>query len=171
MVEDRLLGVLSDPVGVSVARAGDPVDQPAGAVGLEVTADLVELPAALADDAAGLADVAELAGKLEQSELAPCYLLLLGHVVLRSRLDVLHYTILTPAGSGVTTPGVAALGPPAPPFATPGVAQSVRSIPVSVKTSQIQATPLSSSLFASASIVIVSNAAPQIALISALNIG
>lgn len=45
-----------------VARAGDPVEQAVGAVGLEVTADLVELLAAIADDAAGLADVAELAG-------------------------------------------------------------------------------------------------------------
>ena len=70
--------------------------------------------AAVADDAAGLADVAELAGKLEHGELAPCYLLLRGHVVLRSRLDVLCNIILTPAGSGVATPGIAALGASGP---------------------------------------------------------
>lgn len=93
-----------------VAGAGDPVEQAVGTVSLEVAPDLVELLAAVADDAAGLADIAELVGKLEQSELAPCYLLLRGHVVLRSRLDVLHNTILTPAGSGVATPGIATLG-------------------------------------------------------------
>jgi hypothetical protein len=60
MVEDRLLDVLADPVGVWIARSGDPVEQAVGAVGLEVAADLVELLAAVADDPAGLADVAEL---------------------------------------------------------------------------------------------------------------
>lgn len=113
-VEDGLLDVLADPVGVRVAWAGDPVEQTVGAVGLEVAPDLIELLAAVADDAAGLAHIAELAGKLEQSELSPCYLLLRGHVVLRSRLDVLHNTILTPAGSGMATPGVAALGASGP---------------------------------------------------------
>lgn len=54
--------ITTDPVGVWVARAGDPVEQAVGAVGLEVTADLIELLATVADDAAGLADVAKLAG-------------------------------------------------------------------------------------------------------------
>ena len=114
VVEDGLLDVLADPLGMRVAGTGDPVEQAVGTVGLEVAPDLIELLAAVADDAAGFTDVAKLAGKLEQSELAPCYLLLRGHVVLRSRLDVLHNTILTPAGSGVATPGVAALGASGP---------------------------------------------------------
>jgi hypothetical protein len=70
MVEDRLLDVLADPIGVRVAGTGDPVEQAIGTVGLEVAPDLIELLAAVADDAAGPADVAELAGQLEQSELA-----------------------------------------------------------------------------------------------------
>jgi len=53
-----------------VARAGDPVEQAVGAVGLEVAADLVELLAAVADDLTGLACTAELDRKLEQGELA-----------------------------------------------------------------------------------------------------
>lgn len=76
MVEDRLLDVLADPVGMRVARAGDPVEKAVDPVGLEVAPNLVELLAAVADDAAGRADIAKLAGELEQSELAPCYLLL-----------------------------------------------------------------------------------------------
>ena len=81
VVEDRLLDLLADPVEVRVARAGDPVEQAVGAVGLEVAPDLVELVPTVADDPAGLAYIAELAGKLEQSGLAPCYLLLRGHTV------------------------------------------------------------------------------------------
>lgn len=56
MGEDGLLDVLADPVGVWIARSGDPVEQAVGAVGLEVTPDLTELLAAVADDPTVLAD-------------------------------------------------------------------------------------------------------------------
>ena len=48
-----------DTVGRGLLQSHQPVmlaEQAVGAVGLEVTADLVELLAAVADDAAGLAD-------------------------------------------------------------------------------------------------------------------
>lgn len=64
------------------------VEQPVGSVGLEVAPDLVELLPAVTHDPARLADVAQIGRKLQQAELAPCYLGLRGHIVLRSRLDV-----------------------------------------------------------------------------------
>ena len=83
VVEDRLLDLGRHPVGVRAAGAGQPVEQPLGAVGLEVPADLVELLARIAHHPAGFADVAELGRELEQAALAPCYLLFRGHVDLR----------------------------------------------------------------------------------------
>ena len=65
MVEDRLLDVLADPVGMRWAGAGDLVEQPLGALGLEVAADLVELLAAVAHYPTGLADVAEIGVQLQ----------------------------------------------------------------------------------------------------------
>jgi len=104
MVEDRRLDLGRHPVGVRPAGAGQPIDQPLGPLGLEVPADLVELLPAVAHHPAGLADVAEVGGKLQQAQLAPCYLLVRGHVVLRSRLDVARNTILTSPGGGMATP-------------------------------------------------------------------
>src|SRR5262249_31797778 len=52
----------------------------------KIPPDLIELLPAVADHPACLADVAEIAGKLQQAQLAACYLLVCGHVVLRSRL-------------------------------------------------------------------------------------
>jgi hypothetical protein len=98
VIEDRLLDVLGHPVGMRRAGAGDLVEQPLGAIGLEVAADLIELLAAVAHHPAGLADIAELGGQFEQTELAPCYLLLRGHVVLRSRLDGVLQLHPNPAG-------------------------------------------------------------------------
>ena len=43
MIEDRGFDLGRDPVGMRPLRPGQPVDQPVGAVGLEVAADLVEL--------------------------------------------------------------------------------------------------------------------------------
>src|SRR6516165_6543458 len=53
----------------------------------ESCADLVELLPTVADHPARLADVAEIAGELQQAQLAAGYLLVCGHVVLRSRLE------------------------------------------------------------------------------------
>jgi hypothetical protein len=83
VVEDRLLDRGADPVGMRRAGTGQAVEQPVGAVSLEVPADLVELLARIAHHPAGLADVAELGRELEQAALAPCYLLVRGHVDLR----------------------------------------------------------------------------------------
>jgi hypothetical protein len=59
MIEDRPFDLGRHPVGVRRAGAGDPVEQPLSAVGLEVAADLVELLARIAHHPAGFADIAE----------------------------------------------------------------------------------------------------------------
>jgi len=84
VVEDRRLDLGRHPVGVRAAGAGQTIEQPVGAEGLEVPADLVELLARVAHHPTGSADVAELGRELEQAALAPCYLLCRGHVDLRS---------------------------------------------------------------------------------------
>jgi hypothetical protein len=83
VVEDRLLDRAAHPVGMRRAGAGDPVEQPVGAIGLKVPTDLVELLARIAHHPAGLADVAEFGRELQQAALAACYLLVRGHVDLR----------------------------------------------------------------------------------------
>jgi hypothetical protein len=82
MVEDRRLDLGRDPVRVRPLRAGQPVEQALGAKGLEVAADLVELLARVAHHLAGPADVLQLLGQFQQRQLAPCYLVLRGHVLL-----------------------------------------------------------------------------------------
>ena len=104
VIEDRRLDLGRHPVGVGAAGAGQPVDQPLGTKGLEVPADLVELLPAVAHHPAGLAHVAQIGGKFQQAQFAACYLLVRGHVVLRSRLDVARNTILIPPGGGMATP-------------------------------------------------------------------
>ncbi len=104
VVEHRRLDLGRHPVGVRAARAGQAVDQPVGAIGLEVAPDLVELLAAVAHHLAGPADVAEFLGEFEQAQLAPCYLLFRGHVALRvgGRCCSQHHQ--TPPEGGMTTP-------------------------------------------------------------------
>ena len=70
MVRHRRLDLGRDPVGVRPARAGQAADQPLGAVGLEVAADLVELLARVTHDHAGLGDVVQLLGQLQHRQLA-----------------------------------------------------------------------------------------------------
>jgi hypothetical protein len=82
VVEDRLLDLRRQPIGMRLLRAFDLVDQALGTEGLIVAADLVELLTAVADDAAGLADVAEILRQLEQAQLAACYPCVRGHVAL-----------------------------------------------------------------------------------------
>jgi len=107
VIEDRLLDLLGYSVGMRWPCASNLVEQAFGAVGLEVAADLVELLTAVAHHPAGLADVAELGRQLQQAELAPCYLVGRGHVVLLRGWMVCCNFILTPPGSGVATPGSA----------------------------------------------------------------
>ncbi len=64
VIEDGLLNLGSDPVGMSAFTAGEFVEQALGAIGLVVTANLVELLAAVADELAGFSDVIELFGEL-----------------------------------------------------------------------------------------------------------
>lgn len=64
VIQDGLLDLFGHPVRVWVARPGQAVDQPLGAVGLVVPADLVELLPAVAHDFAGLADIAQISGQL-----------------------------------------------------------------------------------------------------------
>lgn len=66
MVEDRLLDLGRHPVRVRALGAGQPVEQPVGAIGLEVAADLIELLARIAHQLAGVGDVAEVGGELQQ---------------------------------------------------------------------------------------------------------
>jgi hypothetical protein len=49
VLQNGLLDGLRHAIGMRVARAGQPIEQPVRAIGLEVAADLVELLAAVAD--------------------------------------------------------------------------------------------------------------------------
>jgi hypothetical protein len=69
-----------DPVGMRSLGAGQPVDQALCSIGLEITPDLIELLAGVAHHLAGLGHVGKFRGKFEQRQLAPCYLLVRGHV-------------------------------------------------------------------------------------------
>ncbi len=64
VIEDGLLNLGSDPVGMRPFAAGEFVEQALSPIGLVVTANLVELLAAVADELAGFADVIELFGEL-----------------------------------------------------------------------------------------------------------
>ena len=89
VVEDGLLDLGRYPVGMLASGAGQTVDQAVGAVGLEVATDLVELLPAVDHHLTGFGDIAEVGGQLQQRQLASCYLLLRGHVALRSgRINV-----------------------------------------------------------------------------------
>jgi hypothetical protein len=79
MVEYGLLDLGGDPVGVRSPRAGKAVDQPLGAISLEVASDLVKLLAGIAHHLAVAADVGEVCSQFQQRELAACYLVLGGH--------------------------------------------------------------------------------------------
>jgi hypothetical protein len=92
MVEDGLLDLGGNAVGMRATRARKAVHQTIGAIGLEVAADLVELLAAVTHELAGFGDVAEVGCEVEQAELAPCYLLFRGHVALRRGVDVARNT-------------------------------------------------------------------------------
>ncbi len=64
VIEDGLLNLGSDPVGMSPFTAGQFVEQALGAIGLVVAPDFVKLLAAVSDELAGFADVIELFGEL-----------------------------------------------------------------------------------------------------------
>ena len=61
VVEDRLLDLGRDPVGVRPLGAGQAVDQPF----LEVASNLVELLAGIAHHLAGAADIGEVGGEFQ----------------------------------------------------------------------------------------------------------
>ena len=82
---DRLIHT----IGMRSTRTRHPVDQAFSAVHLIIAADFIELLAGIAHHLAGLADVLKFSGKLQQAELAPCYLLVRGHVALRRGLMLL----------------------------------------------------------------------------------
>jgi hypothetical protein len=82
-VEDRLLDRGADPGWGAACGTGNPIEQPLGAKGLEVPANLVALLAAVARHPASFAHLAELGGGLQQAALASCYVPLRGHVDLR----------------------------------------------------------------------------------------
>src|SRR5690606_23662123 len=69
VIEDLLLDLGADPIGVRVARAALLLDQSGDAVDLEGMAHLVEGVAVVAHDLAGFGDIAELLGKLQQRHL------------------------------------------------------------------------------------------------------
>ena len=64
VIEDGLLNLGSDPVRMSPFTARQFVEQALGTIGLVITADLVELLTAVADELAGFADIIELFGEL-----------------------------------------------------------------------------------------------------------
>lgn len=63
VIEDGLFNLRRNPVGMSPFTAGQFVEQSLGAIGLVVTANLIELLTAVADELAGFADVIELFGE------------------------------------------------------------------------------------------------------------
>lgn len=91
------------PGGVRSPRAGKAVDQPLGAVGLEIAAYLVKLLPGIAHHLAGAADIGEVCGQLQQRELAACYLVLGGHDRLPFGFDVVSATPSNPLESGSAT--------------------------------------------------------------------
>lgn len=64
VIEDGLFNLGSDPIGMSTFTAGQFIEQSLGAIGLVITANFVELLAAIANELAGFADVIELFGEL-----------------------------------------------------------------------------------------------------------
>lgn len=64
VIEDGLLNLGRNPVGMSPFTAGQFVEQALCEIGLVVTANFVELLTAVADELAGFADVIELFGEL-----------------------------------------------------------------------------------------------------------
>ncbi len=64
VIEGGLFNLGSDPIGMSPFAAGQFVEQSLGAIGLEITANFVELLTTVADEFAGFADVIELYGEL-----------------------------------------------------------------------------------------------------------
>ncbi len=64
LIEDGLFNLGRDPIGMSPFTAGQFVEQSLGAINLVITANLVELLTAVADELAGFADVIELFGEL-----------------------------------------------------------------------------------------------------------
>ena len=97
VVEHGLLDLGRHPVGVRSLGAGQAVDQPLGAIGLEVASDLVELLARIAHHLAGAADIGEVGGEFQQRELAACYLVLGGHDRLPFGFDWLSCNAIKPA--------------------------------------------------------------------------
>jgi len=69
VLENPFLDFWRDAVGVRASRTSAFLDQGSDAADLEGPSDLIEGVAVIAHDAAGLRDVAELLGKLEQGEL------------------------------------------------------------------------------------------------------
>lgn len=64
VIEDGLFNLGRNPIGMSPFTARQFVEQSLGAIGLVVTANLIELLTAVADEFAGFADIIELFGKL-----------------------------------------------------------------------------------------------------------
>jgi hypothetical protein len=64
VIEDGLLKLGSDTVGMSPFTARQFVEQALGAIGLVITANFVELLTAVANELAGFADVIKLFGEL-----------------------------------------------------------------------------------------------------------
>jgi hypothetical protein len=125
--QDRAPSMVVDAraiAGVDVADTAigqHALEQPFGAIGLEVAADLVELLAAVAHHSTGLADVAQFGRQLQQAELAPA---ISSARSCRSPCEVGRLrcnSILTPPGSGVATPASTLDGPRVKPGAPPTV--------------------------------------------------
>ena len=64
VIEDGLFNLGRNPIGMSPFTARQFVEQALGAIGLVITANFVELLAAVANELAGFTDVIELFGEL-----------------------------------------------------------------------------------------------------------
>jgi hypothetical protein len=114
VVENSGFDLGADAVGVWPAGAGQPVEQAFRAIGLEVAADLVKLLARIAHDFAGSRNIGQFGGKIEQAELATCYLIGGGHRSSPVRVMGCLATPSNPLRSGPAT-GTGGADPSGPP--------------------------------------------------------
>jgi len=81
VLENGILDLLWEAIGMRRLGPGDPVEKSLGSKGLEIAPDLVKLLPGIAHELAGFGNVIEFGGELKQAELATSDFLFSGHVV------------------------------------------------------------------------------------------
>ena len=81
--QDGVFNGLGDAIWMGVPRSRKSIKKTFGAVGLEVSADFVELLSGVTHDFAGFGNVVEILGEFEETEFATSDFVFSGHVWLR----------------------------------------------------------------------------------------